>query len=715
MFTSIATFWRKWRDALRTGRQIDALLAHADPQAELAARNEWLIEVLHWLHRGGAVASDATQADQAPKYPPHVRLRYLLQLLDRNPEWKARVALTLQGIVRETDAMGLLCDSGMPAHSGFTGALIERLQDSLIPPAPNSRDLSALFTLMFPSADDAHWVAALPRELLEKLSELFVDRQDPGADIAAEASRETGAALPYDRLSLELLAAMHNLVGQIGSTGLSKAIRTRLSEQRPDALPFYKLPRAMLAIETAAENAGETKGQSRISQALLQEVNYLRALLDDCHRCLRDVHAHLDENGVNVDIVFQLERMRARIVRTERLLEAWLAIRQHGGSVEPIASLFADLIAANHASHSVGSLMRSNFSLLARKVVDRSAQDGEHYVAYDRKNYLHMLWMAIGGGLVMSAAVYIKFFIFGLHMHPMIEGFFAGINYAMAFLLMHFLHFTLATKQPAMTAPMLAQKLESIGTPQGMDEFVQAVVALIRTQAAAIFGNLVAIFPACLAVQLVAHYLFGVNLITPEKARATIHSFSLLGVTPLFAAMTGVVLWSSSLLAGWADNWFVLHRLRDVLSYNRRLRFVLGERGAVRFANFSRHNVAGVAGNFTLGMMLGLLPPILTAFALPYEVRHVTVAAGSIGTAIGVLGHASFATHEIWWSLAGTAMTAMLNVAVSFALAFQMALRARPIQRRARREINRALWRYVLANPLQLLFPSRTKVAADAA
>ena len=712
VFTSITRFWRKWRDALRTGRQIDALLAHADPRAELAVRNEWLVEISHWLHREGPITRDAQQPDQSPKYPPHVRLRYLLQLLDRNPEWKARVALTLQGIVREMDAMALLCDSGMPAHSGFTGALIERLQDSLIPIAPNSRDLSNLFTLMFPSADDAQWVAALPRELLEKLSELFVYQQAAqNESLSAENREDNFAAKSHDRLSVELLAAMHNLIGQIGSTGLSKAIRTRLSEKRLDALPFYKLPRAMLAIETAADDADDT----RVSRNLLQEVNYLRALLDECHRALRDVHAHLDENGVNVDIVFQLERMRARIVRTERLMEAWLAIRQHGDSAQPIASLFADLIAANHASHSVTGLMRSNFSLLARKVVDRSAEDGEHYVAYDRKNYLHMLWAAFGGGLVMVAAVYIKFFIFSLHMHPMVEGFFAGINYATAFLLMHFMHFTLATKQPAMTAPMLAQKLDGIGTPQGMHDFVQAVVALIRTQAAAIFGNLVAVLPGCLIIQLVAHYLFGVNFLNPEKAHTTIHSFSLLGATPLWAAMTGVLLWVSSLLSGWADNWFVLHRLRDVLSYNRRLRFVLGERGAARFAHFSRRNVAGVVGNFTLGMMLGLVPVILTAFALPYEVRHVTVAAGSIGTSIGVLGREAFATHDIWWSLAGTAVMAMLNVAVSFTLAFQMALRARPMQRRARREINRALWRYVLTNPLQLIFPARSKIAVDAA
>jgi site-specific recombinase len=706
MLKSVTRLWRKWREAHSAGRQIDALLAHADPDADLATRNEWLIEVAHWLRREGAIATDETQTDRTPKYPPHVRLRYLLQLLDRNPEWKTPVAQILQNQLHEMDAMGLLCDSGMPAHAGLSGALLERLQDSLIPPAPNSRDLSALFTLMFPSADDAAWVATVPRELLEKLSDLLAHAQDE--DATANVSASTLSSGSHTSLSADLLAALHNLTGQIGSAGLSKAIRTRLSEQRLEALPFYKLPRAMLAIETAADadEAPTQAGRShRINPTLLQEVNYLRALLDECHHALQDVHAHLDANGVSIDIVFQLERMHARITRAERLLEAWLVIRQPGTSAEPIAKLCADLIQANHASHSVGSLLQSNFSLLARKVVDRSAEDGEHYITYDRSDYLHMLGMAAGGGLITAATVYIKFFIVSAHMHPMIEGFFAGLNYALSFLAMHFLHFTLATKQPAMTAPMLAQKLQGVGTPHGMNEFVQAVFALIRTQAAAIFGNLVAVFPVCLGIQLAAHGLFHVNLISPEKAQATLHSFSLLGVTPWYAVLTGVLLWSSSLLSGWADNWFVLHRLRDVLSYNRRLRFVLGERGAIRFANFWRRNIAGITGNFSLGMMLGLVPAILTAFALPFEVRHVTLSTGSIGVAIGVLGDMTLHEDVLWWAVAGTASMAILNVAVSFALALRMALRARPMQRHTRREIRRALLRYALTHPQRLLFP----------
>ena len=48
-------------------------------------------------------------------------------------------------MLRESDGISLLCDAGMPVHSGFFGALTERIQSSLIPPAPNRRELSALF------------------------------------------------------------------------------------------------------------------------------------------------------------------------------------------------------------------------------------------------------------------------------------------------------------------------------------------------------------------------------------------------------------------------------------------------------------------------------------------------------------------------------------------------------------------------------------------
>jgi site-specific recombinase len=695
MFRSIQILVKKWRASRNSGHQLDALLAIADQHAPYAERSEWLIELAHWIHRGGKVQSQpqpVTQeapADAARRLPEHTRVLYLLQVLDRNPAWKTNVAGILRALLRESDGISLLCDAGMPVHSAFFGALFERFESSLIPPAPNRRDLTAIFTLMFTSAHDAEWIAALPTDLLTRIRALF----EYGAD--AGDPRSAGS------LSLDLLAALHNLTCQISSTGLSQTVRSRLGDADArvamEKQPFYRLTRAMLAVETAHQAVEEGAAPA----GLLHEVNYLRVLLDECRIATDTVFAHLYRNGVSVDIVFQVERMRMRILRAEHLLDAWMASDDpHTG-----ARLAAELVKANHASQSVAHLMRSNFSLLARKVVEYSADTGEHYIARDRAEYLKMLRMAAGGGLVTVVTVCVKFAITGAHLHSMLEGLLAGINYAASFLLMHFLHFSLATKQPAMTAPTIARELDGAGTPEGVESFVSSVVALIRTQAAAVLGNVMLVFPVCLGVQLLWHAVFHTDIISPEKAHATLHSFSLIGPTPFYAALTGVLLWSSSLIAGWADNWFVLHRVADALTYNRRLRMTLGVAGAARLAKFCRSNVAGVVGNITLGLMLGLVPSILAAFAFAFEVRHVTLSAGSIGVALGVLGKDALDLPELWWAVAGVFSMAILNVAVSFALAFHMAVRSRDLRRNYVRSLRGAIWRRVFKRPLDLVWP----------
>ncbi|VVE21938.1 recombinase [Pandoraea aquatica] len=690
MFNSLTSYWRKWRASRHAGHQLDELLAHADPTAPLAVRNQWLIELAHWVQKRGAIVNEVREEGEAARYRPHTRLRYLLQMLARNPQWRLSVARTLRSVINESDAISLLCDTGMPVRPGFWSALAERIEKALIPPPPTRRDLSALCSLMFPDGDAADWIAAMPAELLGDLIALLHhgEAEDAEAD--------------WNPFAEDLLAAMHHLVDQIASTGLSQAVRSRLTYSRVTDSPFYRLGRAMQALEDAGQ---EFAHGAPPSQLFVQQINVFRALLDDCGRAVRDVYAHLDENGVSVDIVFQVERAKARIRRLERLLEAWLTYGDRGDKAAARVRLLADLVRANRASQSVGELARTSFGLLARKVVERSAETGEHYIARNRSEYFSMLKMACGGGLVTVVTVYIKFMIAGAHFPTVVEGFFAGANYALCFLFMHFCHFTLATKQPAMTAPAIASKLDDVDTPAGMDAFAGEVIALVRTQAAAIFGNLAMVFPFCLLVQWAVSAALGANTISPEKAHATLNSFSILGVTPFFAALTGVLLWCSSLISGWADNWFALHGIGDVLAYNRRLRFVFGRQGAARLADWCRRHIAPVLGNLMLGFMLGLVPAVLTAFALPFEVRHVTLSTGAIATSIGVLGGSVLHDSALWLAFAGVAAMGLLNVGVSFALAFHMALRSRPLRLGDRRQIHRAIWRAVLRNPLVLLFP----------
>jgi hypothetical protein len=96
----------------------------------------------------------------------------------------------------------------------------------------------------------------------------------------------------------------------------------------------------------------------------------------------------------------------------------------------------------------------------------------------------------------------------------------------------------------------------------------------------------------------------GHNMIAAKEARHVLHSLSLLGPTTLFAAFTGVLLFASSLIAGWVENWFVLHRLDSAGALQPAHHGVLGAR-ADRWARFMRDNISGLAANISLGFMLG--------------------------------------------------------------------------------------------------------------
>jgi site-specific recombinase len=689
---------KRWRASRDASHQLDWLLAQADPAAPLAIRNEWLMELGYWLRRhtpGAAVASEPvlpskngvamdgpTVLDASGAYSEHARLRLLLQVMDRNPAQAARVSATLRSILKDNDARSLFADTGMSARPGLVGELVARLHVRLLPIAPNQAELAVVFALLFISERDAEWVAALDENLLSRLVQHI--HQDVAQDSASSVLPELASALS-DSIVL--------LCHQIAATALEAPIRQRLDSPPENSRVLMQL--TALSHDLMATEQGDV--------ARAQLLGSLRAALSQSRTAINSVYEHLERNGVSVDVVFQVERTRLRIDRVEQLLMVWA----DPATLTNYSVLTAELITANLARSSIGSLVAESYALLGRKVVERSAETGDHYIARTRSDYFGMLKMAAGGGLVTAFTVYLKFFITALGLNKFVEGVLLSVDYAVSFLTIHFAGFTLATKQPAMTAPALAKKLDNVSNAEGRTEFVDETLALIRSQVAAITGNLALVFPVALIVQFVAMNFFERNLITPEKAQETIESFSLLGATPLFAAFTGVLLWLSSLTAGWADNWFALHRLHDALAFQRRLKWMLGAARAQRVADFVRHHVAGVVANVSLGVMLGMVPTLLTFVGLPIEARHVTLSTGSIAAALGVLGVAPLATAAFWWAVGGVASMAVLNLGVSFALALSMALRSQGLRTGMRRTLRQAIIHAVIRNPRRIFLPPK--------
>ncbi len=667
-------FLARWRAARDASHQLDLLLAQADAGAPLATRNEWLMELGYWLRRPLPSSSE-----NATTFAEHARLRLLLQVLDRNPVQAQRFTACLRSILHDNDARSLFADTGMAARPGLAGELVARVQTKVLPVAPNRAELADVFALLFISERDADWVAALDEALIARVLQLLDD-----GDAATSVVPELAAALS-DSIAL--------LCSQIAAAALEAPIRMRLGTPQESARVLMQLPR--LAHELIQTDAG--------SEQRLQLLNQLRAALVHARRAVDSVYDHLERFGVSVDVVFQVERTRLRIERVEQLLAVWTG----QGGLTAHTALVAQLIGANQQRSSVRGLLGETYQLLGRKVVERSAETGEHYIARTRRDYFGMWRMAAGGGLLTVTTVYLKFFIAALHLNKFVEGVLFSLDYVGSFLAIHFAHFTLATKQPAMTAPALAQKLDGVAQPEGRVAFVDETIALIRSQMAAISGNLAIVFPVALGVQLLAHYVFGGNLLSREKAEATIHSFSLLGPTPVYAAFTGVLLWLSSLTAGWADNWFALHRLHDALAWQRRLKWAFGAARAQAIADFAKKHVAGVAANMSLGVMLGLVPTLLAFVGIPLDVRHVTLSTGSVAASVGVLGFDTMLTAPFWWAVAGIASMGVLNLAVSFALAFSMALRSHGLKPGMRRLLRGMVLRRLLEHPLQAILPPK--------
>ena len=112
-------------------------------------------------------------------------------------------------------------------------------------------------------------------------------------------------------------------------------------------------------------------------------------------------------------------------------------------------------------------------------------------------------------------------------------------------------------------------------------------------------------------------------------------------IDPAVAALApwqAIAISLASIIAGWAENWFVWHRLDSAIAWNPRSIALLGATRAQRWAAWWRRNVSGLAANVSLGLMLGLVPAIAGFFALPIEVRHVTLSTGQLAAAVGALG-----------------------------------------------------------------------------
>lgn len=689
MFKKLKEFRQRFISFKQSGKvhsDLDVLMSSASEQKLLEDKLAWLVKVLQWIRFEGAADSHLVkETGQLPL----ARLKFFLLVLDRNPVWKKAVAKNLRAVVKEVSGLELYAETGLPRELGIWNEFVDRVNLKILPNPPLDQELAYLFWALFPDRDDPLWLASIDEATFAKLVDLF------GFEVESEES-------DWNRLRHDMEDALVYLVIQVRAIGLSPALRSRFEN------PNFRDSAFFSAVRGSEEFLNAYHAGDRVLAA--EKASRFRLILWECRREIQQVHKHLDHFGVSVNLVFQMARLNIFLQRIDSLIDMLMMEKVDG---DRVTSFISKLVAENQDLRSVRTLFSQNISLLSKKVAERAAETGEHYITRTREEYRRMLMAAGGGGAFTGLTTYIKVGVVSLGLAGFAEGFLASLNYALSFVAIQLAGFTLGTKQPAMTAPALAAKMSEVESNGKNEELVTEIVHLIRSQVAAVTGNVLFVIPTVLLIDTFFFLLFGRHIVGHEKAVATYQSVDIFGPVIIYAAFTGVLLWLSSLIAGWGDNWFALHSMRKTLARSPTLVAVFSKKGADDIASFLEKNISGFFGNISLGIMLGMTPEILKFLGIPLDVRHVTLSSGSLGAALPVLGTDFFSTPEFWRAVVGIFFIGVFNVAVSFWLALMVAIKARNVNPPQRRAIRSAIFKRFLAEPFSFFFPVGRHIAKD--
>jgi site-specific recombinase len=331
--------------------------------------------------------------------------------------------------------------------------------------------------------------------------------------------------------------------------------------------------------------------------------------------------------------------------------------------------------------------------------VEAAAQSGGHYATRSPRELHELYTSAAGGGLITSFTALFKFLFSWAGLAPFWEGFFFSVNYVGSFVAMQVLGFSLASKQPSMTAAHLARAIDE---RQGasLEPLALEVARVFRSQLAATLGNLGTVIPAAVGLDLLIRLLSGQSLLDPDYATAVVagHNPFLTALVP-GAMATGVALWISSVAAGTLENWAVYRRLPEAVASHRALRSLLGAGRTRALGDRLLRSIGGLGGNLALGLQMGMVPTLATFFGVPLQLHHVSVATGQLAFAGAALGPERIVNTDFGLACLGIVLVGTMNFGVSFALALWVALRARESAAFEVLAVGRSVARLFIARP----------------
>ena len=623
-----------------------------------------------------------------------VDLQEIITFLKENYSCRKQLSIYLKEILKEKKFNKILSDAAILQDVDFIFEVKKRIFAKFLPYQPQKDTLEYILNQVFYLANDGIWINRIPLNQLGELYDLLKFK-------SIYDSTEPNSALS------ELLVAMHLITQRISGRAMETDVIKMVPEFDDLESPFSAFEKELFLIEDRIRSSDS-------HYITTDDLSYAQLLVlhKQCEEFVEKAFHNSSKYGISLRVNQNLLKIRQQLERLKFLISLLIVDKEKDKKNNGII-LASRLIKFNCYKNNVRKFIAESTQLISYEITQHTAKTGEHYITESRNEYFKMFKTALGGGFIVGILCIIKVLLSKADTSFFGHAFLYSMNYAIGFIAIYLLGFTLATKQPAMTASALIKALEEGVLKQGRDTekykaFAILFARVFRSQFIAFVGNVIMAFPvSLLGIWLIDHFLH-YNIAATKWESLLIDLSPIHSLAIFHAAIAGVFLFLSGIITGSVANRDKHNQVYFRITEHPFLKRNLGKTKTLKLAKLYEKRWAGIISNFWFGIFMGSTASIGLFLGLNLDIRHITFGSGNLALA---LYGANYEVNNamLFWGIFGIGIIGLVNFMVSFSLSMGLAFRSRAISLFELRFVTVSIWNHFKSSPISFFFPTEKK------
>ena len=582
-----------------------------------------------------------------------------------------------------------LTDANILSENAFFPELKKRISYKFLPPVEDENTISYIISkVLFNPKSDSDYIKNINPE--------------DGSEFFKLMEIEKISTLP--KVKKELLISANILALRSVGNALEAGITKMVPEYKNFDNPF-------VALQSELDSLIGRFKKNKDLQIDSKDVDYkqIKIYLQQCLDFVDKAFKNACKFGISSKINQSLLKIRQQLRRIQDIIPILVVDTEEDVLINS-KNLVSNTLKYNSHRNNVRELIDDSTRLISHLITSHTAETGTHYIATSSKEYLKMFWKASGGGIIVGFLCIFKMMMSYSHGSEFSHAVLYSLNYAFGFIVIYLLGFTLATKQPAMTAATMAKVLsDESSSEKNYKEFANLVAKLSRTQFIAFVGNVLWSFPVALAI------IYGMDWFRDENFAVAKADKLLKDLNPieskaiLHACIAGFFLFISGIISGNISNSSIFNQIPERISQSPFLNQVIGAKNSKKLSDFYTKHWAGIISNFWFGIFLGVIAPLGVFLGLDLDIRHITFSAGNFALALYGKGF-DIDTYTFVISLVTIFLIGAFNFIVSFGLSMLLAFRSRKVNFGELTIIYKTILKYFIKNPLRFFIPLKSEL-----